>query len=303
MLRDLGVADYTGDTLTDNELRYILWRSYKNLSEPGLYRNPFRRAENIAMQIKLNVGNYAQPEFNRQDEIDIERKVADMSDKEAKKRLKELRKMTAAEDGTLLENMTGKAGAEHIDKYDKRIVSELMTLLDKVGEETPEDTPMFRVATDAAADMYDRQMSEKWTRIRESWQDSMISVKTAMDEILKMRGEKAADNEDAYNFENLMHGMSRNESEYFEASLYNPILDAIDALAEKSGRSVDDIIDYLIAKHGLERNKVMAAKAFQKYQQDHPNGAKTQRDFIRDYSGLTRIYCYKELFNSYSHYH
>lgn len=33
MLDKLGFSDFRGVTLTDNELRYILWRSYENLKE------------------------------------------------------------------------------------------------------------------------------------------------------------------------------------------------------------------------------------------------------------------------------
>lgn len=45
--------------LTDNELRYILWRSYENLAEPGRYRSIIGEAADIAKQYDLGVGNYA----------------------------------------------------------------------------------------------------------------------------------------------------------------------------------------------------------------------------------------------------
>lgn len=58
MCRKVGLADFEGE-LTDNELRYILWRSYENLAEPGRYRNVFEQAEYIAkdeeMKRKLGV--------------------------------------------------------------------------------------------------------------------------------------------------------------------------------------------------------------------------------------------------------
>lgn len=43
--------------ITDNDLRYILWRSYKNLQGGGR-RSILDKAENIAMQYRLKVGNY-----------------------------------------------------------------------------------------------------------------------------------------------------------------------------------------------------------------------------------------------------
>lgn len=44
--------------ITDNDLRYILWRSYKNLQNSGKH-SILDIAENIAMQYRLKAGNYA----------------------------------------------------------------------------------------------------------------------------------------------------------------------------------------------------------------------------------------------------
>lgn len=44
--------------ITDNDLRYILWRSYKNLQNSGKH-SILDKAEDIAMQHRLKVGNYA----------------------------------------------------------------------------------------------------------------------------------------------------------------------------------------------------------------------------------------------------
>lgn len=60
MLHKIGFADFNGATLTDNELRYILWRSYENLVEPGANRSLFGTAEDIAKQYELGVGDYAE---------------------------------------------------------------------------------------------------------------------------------------------------------------------------------------------------------------------------------------------------
>ena len=55
-----GFRDKVGVVLTDNELRYILWRSYENLAEPGRYRSILGEAKDVAMQSDLKVGNYAE---------------------------------------------------------------------------------------------------------------------------------------------------------------------------------------------------------------------------------------------------
>ena len=59
MLHKIGFEDFRGVTLTDNELRYILWRSYENLAEPGRYRSILGEAADVAKQYELGVGNYA----------------------------------------------------------------------------------------------------------------------------------------------------------------------------------------------------------------------------------------------------
>ena len=58
MLHKIGFEDFSGVTLSDNELRYILWRSYENLAEPGRYRSILGEAADVAKQAELKVGNY-----------------------------------------------------------------------------------------------------------------------------------------------------------------------------------------------------------------------------------------------------
>ncbi|MCL1615127.1 hypothetical protein M3090_01710 [Bacteroides sp. ET71] len=60
MLHKIGFNDFNGVTLSDNELRYILWRSYENLAEPGRYRSILGEAADVVKQNELKVGNYAE---------------------------------------------------------------------------------------------------------------------------------------------------------------------------------------------------------------------------------------------------
>ena len=66
MLHKIGFEDFSGVTLSDNELRYILWRSYENLAEPGRYRSIIGTARDISKQHDLGVGNYAANTSGRQ---------------------------------------------------------------------------------------------------------------------------------------------------------------------------------------------------------------------------------------------
>lgn len=59
LLHNIGLKGFTGVSLSDNELRYILWRSYENLKNPGRYRSIIDEAKDITMQNELRVGNYS----------------------------------------------------------------------------------------------------------------------------------------------------------------------------------------------------------------------------------------------------
>ena len=73
MLKRLGLGQYT-DAISDNELRYILWRSYHNLELRGA--GVFGVAEDMAKQQELKVGQFAEenreetnkPQEKREDE-------------------------------------------------------------------------------------------------------------------------------------------------------------------------------------------------------------------------------------------
>ncbi len=60
MLHKIGFKDFDmwSEYLSDNELRYLLWRSYENLAEPGRYRSIIGEVRDIAKQHELGVGNY-----------------------------------------------------------------------------------------------------------------------------------------------------------------------------------------------------------------------------------------------------
>ncbi|MBQ7684372.1 MAG: hypothetical protein IJT48_07760 [Bacteroidaceae bacterium] len=61
MLHKLGIRGAFAEgsnAISDNELSYILWRSYQNLVNPGRYRSFVDEAEDAAMQWKLKVGRY-----------------------------------------------------------------------------------------------------------------------------------------------------------------------------------------------------------------------------------------------------
>lgn len=93
---------------------------------------------------------------------------------------------------------------------------------------------------------------------REAWQDSMITLKRGQDAIVRASGKPLQDYEDAYTLENLSHGIAKNEYEWFDDNLYKPLLSSFLALKKAMNATDEAVHRYMFAKHGLERNVVMA---------------------------------------------
>ena len=151
---------------------------------------------------------------------------------------------------------------------------------------------------DTAREMYNRMADEKRNIVREAWQDSMINVRNLQEAVLKQTGGQIADNEDAYLQENNMHGRARAEQEDFERNYYEPLIVEVNAVAKKAGNSIGDVVAYMKAKHGLERNEVFARRdakaAYEQLKKKNPDATETEDDFYlkfreRDYSGLTAL--------------
>lgn len=126
MLHSIGLKGYQGETLTDNELRYILWRSYENLAEPGRYRSIMGEAADITKQMELGVGNYAKPSISggtmvaeeSTDILQIKRKVADLFEKahrgEFTGKPKSIGRISS-QGKAYLENLSGLKFKEYVD--------------------------------------------------------------------------------------------------------------------------------------------------------------------------------------------
>ena len=238
MLHKIGFEDFRGVTLTDNELRYILWRSYENLAEPGRYRSILGEAADMSKQYELKVGNYAEISESQSTVAETDNNLYRDGDPE------------------IHERTLARA------KYEQRVKS----------------------------GMYQSQ---------EALQDSMLGLKEAMNAILgkNTRMEDVDGFENAYLGENRLSSVNKAEADAFAHLLFKPMLEEIARLAHSTAER-EELTDYMMAKHGLERNRVMAErdaqKDFAEYQKQHPKGTKALQDFIdecrkRDYAGLTAL--------------
>lgn len=220
MLHKIGFEDFRGVTLSDNELRYILWRSYENLAEPGRYRSILGEAADVAKQYELGVGNYSDtnrnPNFAAESDDDLYRD-----------------------------------GSPEIHERE------------------------------LARDRYERRVKTGMFQSQEALQDSMLGLKEAMQAILG-QGTNIEDVdgfENAYLGENRLSSVNKAEADAFAHTLFKPMLDEVAKLARTEAER-EELTDYMIAKHGLERNTYMRNEAIN-------NGA-TNADQT-DYAGLTAL--------------
>ena len=148
-------------------------------------------------------------------------------------------------------------------------------------------------------DRYDRMIQSGMYQFREAMQDSMLSLRRLMEYISQATGEKVKDFENAYMAENALSSKNHAEQDLYGKLLFNPMLDEIHRLA-KEDSSRDEVTRYMMAKHGLERNEVMAARAAKKAFESEDNKdasgnpIKSEADFLaeyreRDFGGITGL--------------
>ena len=117
-----------------------------------------------------------------------------------------------------------------------------------------------------ARDIYEQRVSRGMYQMQEAMQDSMLGLKEAMDSILKAEGRGKTYIEDVAGYENAYLGENRlssvNQAEYtaFAQTLFKPMLEEVAKLAKTADERAE-LTDYMMAKHGLERNEVMARRA------------------------------------------
>lgn len=111
----------------------------------------------------------------------------------------------------------------------------------------------------SAKDQYERTLRTSWYQFQEAVQDSMLGLKELMDSIAKATKSRILDYENAYMAENALSSVNEAEFNAYRKAAFEPILKAMSAL-ERKGSGHDEIIDYLMTRHGIERNREMAVK-------------------------------------------
>lgn len=325
MLRKAGISlDFK---LSDNDLRYILWRSYKNLEQGNL----MDVAEDIVMRNRLSLNNInlnengsiardIEPEKGKQPsetkgtgrELETIDGVDENGNESERDHIDKPRGVENAIDGT--ENATDRNGKKtdgQVDNDGDQLdggdtgdrngsvrdgIGGDRTVIGRagsenkgrgVGESVREKTDDFSFAektirfrenarnesvlfadndiqvvekqVGSAKDQYERTLSTSSYQFQEAFQDSMLGLKTLQDAVAKATRSRILDYENAYMAENALSSVNEAEFNAYRKAAFEPILKAMSRL-EKMGSSIDEIRDYLITKHGIERNREMAVK-------------------------------------------
>jgi hypothetical protein len=116
------------------------------------------------------------------------------------------------------------------------------------------------VVGDDAEAIYNRALQRKSIQARIVIQDGMLAIREAQNAISREVGSKIGTQEDAYNAENRSHGKAKNEMEEYNHFYLEPLRKAYNALKNQMG-GYGYVKNYLMAKHGLERNAYMAFMA------------------------------------------
>ena len=325
MLRELGLPSYGGSALSDNELRYILWRSYENLAEPGRYRNPFREAEDISKQMELGVGSFEAAASPVDEQLDRDRRIARVIVAFKKKYPDESTMALIlsgdkyySTDRKELEDIIGQTSIpkNKLDLFLPRLIragmrvavidenSPFMEAAEQGGERF-RDGDFSERDRATARDAYERMVSSGMYQFREAVQDSMLGLEKLYEAILnptlthraQLRIEDVEGYENAYLAENRMSSVNAAEQHDYYLRFMLPLLEEIGRLTKPAANATGTVAtarqmltDYMMAKHGLERNRVFAERDAREVEANGGDFNDAYQKFReKDYSGLTAL--------------
>ena len=151
-------------------------------------------------------------------------------------------------------------------------------------EQAKEDV-RFRTVGDATsnaqASLYNRGAVNVWTRLKESFVDMQASVEELVKAIEKISGKVAQ------GFENILLALNQQSSkglaamESYTQKFLNPMFDEIRRIMDETKMKYEDVVRYVILKHGLERNKKLAQRDARAHYQE------IYDDIISKITGMT----------------
>lgn len=228
MLHSIGFEGWSATELSDNELRYLLWRSYENMKEPGRYRSILGEAEDVAKQNELKVGNYDQQDTNSSN---------------------------VAESKTETENTLYRQGSNGQSAYD-------------IYENAVKDSGTQTMLGALARTVFSKDARTRFkNKFAESYFDYSRSIKQLQDAIEESLGVKLDSYEDVWRTLNAKGSADAQEVNLAMLRYIAPLAEHIGYMIKGKSLNgealtVGDVEKYMNAVHGIERNKHMQEAAF-----------------------------------------
>jgi hypothetical protein len=129
---------------------------------------------------------------------------------------------------------------------------------------------------------------------RRVWIDRYQPLEALQKLISSTLGKEISEKENAWEYTGFMDSRIKAEADEYNADYYLPLLELYEKIIHgKNGVDEDTLVDYMLIKHGIERNQVMRREALEEWEESHKgvedyNKKRTsyiQELSTRDYSG------------------
>ena len=218
---------------------------------------------------------------------DQDRTMADIVAEEMTKMAGEMTRPFSAEEGLWLLYNNLNTGTDLISQASRALVQRNLGFDSETlaKQEQAKEDVRFRTVGDASsnaeASLYNRGAANVWTRLKESYVDMNASVEELVKAIEKRTGKVAQ------GFENILLALNQQSSkglaamESYTQKFLNPMFDEIRRIMDETKMKYEDVVRYVILKHGLERNKKLAQREARAHYQE------IYDDIISKITGMT----------------
>lgn len=130
--------------------------------------------------------------------------------------------------------------------------------------------------------------------VRRVWIDRYQPLEALQKLISSTLGKEISEKENAWEYTGFMDSRIKAEADEYNADYYLPLLELYEKIIHgKNGVDEDTLVDYMLIKHGIERNQVMRREALEEWEESHKGVEdydKKRTSYIqelstRDYSG------------------
>lgn len=232
--------------LSENDVRYLLWESQRKLRNSG---NPIDVARETVMRDKLGIGEHSKRAYHR-GESDFTNPSLSRFSSPARK-----------EGESVLEY------ADRVDKAYREFLENQEALRLREVDKEDGDVPL----TSPTVQAWDKLANSTKFLLRETAVDYLTAVEKFQDLISKTSGKEIKSYEDAYQSMLALSSKNKDEMDRFDSFFVKPMNRAILKLTgKKKGLKkwnwdqgpLRELVMYVEAKHGIERNRQMAVENF-----------------------------------------